>query len=507
MNNSPLFEPDTAPNRDLKSNVAPDDWTNPKPEAVYNLVIIGAGPCGLIAAAGAAGLGAKVALIERHAMGGDCLNVGCVPSKGLIRAARAAAQVRQSAKFGILAAEPEIDFTAAIHRMRQLRANISDVDSVQRYQEELGVDVFLGDAAFSSANTVKVGGQELTFKKALIATGARAARIPIPGLWEAGAFTNETIFSITELPKRLAVIGAGPIGVELAQAFARFGSEVTLIQHGEHILSKEDPDAAEIVHQSLVHDGVTIHCRTELERVSKDGAEPTLQLKHSDGNSSALKVDAILVAAGRQPNIESLQLEAAGVSSPQHGVEVDDRLRTSNPNIYAAGDVAMRHQFTHTADAAARIVIQNALFLGRKKLSDLVIPWCTYSEPEIAHVGMYQHEAEEKGLETDVYRQDFNHVDRAILDGETDGFVKVITRKGSAEILGATIVANHAGELISEITLAMTHGLGLDKIASTIHSYPTQAEAIKKVADSYSRTKLTPMVSKLFKKWLAWSRR
>ncbi|MFK7909188.1 MAG: mercuric reductase [Akkermansiaceae bacterium] len=501
-----LFKPNNEHNQLLKSHVAPDDWKNPEPAEKYNLVVIGAGPCGLIAAAGAAGLGGKVALIERHAMGGDCLNVGCVPSKAVIRAARVAAQVKRASKFGVNTEGVTMDFATAMNRMRELRAGISHIDGVKRYQKELGVDVFLGEGKFLSGDTIEVDGTQLKFKKALVATGARAAKIPVPGLWEAGAHTNETIFSLTELPKRLAVIGAGPIGCELAQAFARFGSEVSLFDNSDHILSREDSDAAAVVEQSLHNDGVNIICNSSIEKVSTDGNIKTLHYR-IDGKDLTLESDAILVAVGRAPNIEGLNLEKANVSYNKRGIEVDDRLRTSNKNIFAAGDVAMKYQFTHTADAASRIVIQNALFHGRKKLSDLVVPWCTYTEPEIAHVGMYEKDAQDQGIETDTYVQHFNDVDRAILDGQTEGFVKIHTRKGSPEILGATIVADHAGDLISELTLAITHGVGLDKIASTIHPYPTQAEAIKKLGDAYSRTKLTPFVSKLFGKWLAWSRR
>lgn len=501
-----LFEPNNEHNQLLKSHVAPDNWNNPDPAPMYNLVVIGAGPCGLIAAAGAAGLGAKVALIERHAMGGDCLNVGCVPSKGVIRAARIAAQVKRAAHFGVHTQDVEVNFAEAMDRMRKLRAGISHVDGVQRYQEELGVDVFLGEGSFTSENTIEVDGTILNFKKALIATGARAAKIPVPGLWESGAHTNETIFSLTELPKRLAVIGAGPIGCELSQSFARFGSQVSLFDNGAHILNREDADAAAIVDQAMRNDEVKVICKSAIKEVTTEGDVKTIHYE-SDGEQCTLEADAILVAVGRTPNIEGLNLEAAGVSYHKRGIEADDHLRTSNKHIFAAGDVAMKYQFTHTADAAARIVIQNALFHGRKKLSDLVIPWCTYTEPEIAHVGMYEHDAKAKGIEIDTYMQELDDVDRAILDGEAEGFVKIHTRKGTAEIIGATIVADHAGDLISELTLAITHNIGLDKIASTIHPYPTQAEAIKKLGDAYSRTKLTPFVSKLFNKWLTWTRR
>jgi len=500
-----IFEPKTETNELLKSRVAPDDWTNPKPAEIYNLVIIGAGPCGLIAAAGTAGLGGKVALIERHAMGGDCLNAGCVPSKSLIRAARVAAELGHASNFGIAPKDSQIHFSTAMERMRRLRAKISQVDSVQRYQKELGVDVFLGTGAFKSTTSIEVDGQTLNFKKALIATGTRATKPPIPGLWESGAHTNETIFSLTELPKRLAVIGAGATGCELSQAFARLGSKVALFDHGPNILKGEDTDASSIIDQTMREDGVNILCETSIHRVSSNDDIKTIHYTLGDSQHT-FDADAILVSVGRTPNIESLNLETAQISYHNRGIEVDDQLRTSNKRVFAAGDVAMKYQFTHTADAAARIVIQNALFHGRKKISDLVIPWCTFTDPEVAHVGMYEQDALLQGIEIDTYIQELGEVDRAVIDGQTQGFVKIHTKKGSPKIIGATIVANHAGDLISELTLAMTHGVGLDKVSSTIHPYPTQAEAIKKLGDAYSRTKLTPFVSTILKKWLAWSR-
>jgi pyruvate/2-oxoglutarate dehydrogenase complex dihydrolipoamide dehydrogenase (E3) component len=501
-----LFEPFTTSNQKLKANVFPEDWKNPTPRGTYNLVVIGGGPAGLIIAAGAAGLGAKVALIEKHALGGDCLNVGCIPSKALIRAARAAHEAQTAGeRFGVHAREVTVDFPAVMERMRALRAGISPVDSAQRYQEELGVDVFLGEGHFLDTHRIAVGEDILQFKKAAITTGARAARLPIPGLWESGALSNETVFSLTELPKRLAVIGAGPIGCELAQAFRRLGSEVTLLESVKPILNREDPEAAAIVEQALRKEGVAIKYEFEISQVTAKEEEKTLHLA-KDGSTEELIVDQILVGVGRAPNVEGLNLEKAGVVYDRQGITISVTLQTSASHIYAAGDVAMKLKFTHTADAAARIVIQNALFLGQKKLSSLVVPWCTYTDPEIAHVGLYRHEAEDQGLEVETFTQELAHLDRALLDDESEGFVKVHSKKGSGEILGATIVAAHAGELISEIGLAITHGLTLSQIASTIHPYPTQAEAIKRVGDAYNRTKLTPTVAGLMKKWLAWTR-
>ncbi len=490
-------------NRLLVSHVHPSDWVNPTPSGRYNMVVVGAGTAGLVTAVGAAGLGAKVALIERNLMGGDCLNVGCVPSKALIRAAHAMAEVRDAAEFGIeIPGGIKFDFGKMMERMRRLRAGISHHDSAARFTE-LGVDVYIGNATFTGRNTVEVEGATLEFSKACIATGARAARLPIPGLWDVGALTNESVFSLTELPPRLAVIGAGPIGVELAQSFARFGSEVTILENQRGILGREDRDAATIIEQSLIRDGVHLNCCQNTVNVRKDGQEKVIELEGTEGGPrSELRVDEILVGVGRAPNVDNLGLETAGVKYDKRGVEVDDFLRTSNSDIYAAGDVCFAYKFTHTADALARIVIGNALFFGRGRTSALTIPWCTYTDPEIAHVGLYEHDADKKGIAIDSYKVDMSTVDRAILESETDGFVKIHCKKGSDEILGATIVARHAGEMISEITTAMIGGVGLASIAKTIHPYPTQAEAIKKAADAYNRTRLTPFVKNLFDKIL-----
>lgn len=502
----PLILPDTAENRLLSNNVHPTDWINPDPAPCYNLVVIGAGTAGLICSAGAAGLGAKVALIERHLMGGDCLNVGCVPSKGLISASRALHHVRNAAAFGVLDGQKTgFDFGSAMERMRKLRADISHHDSARRFRDELGVDVFIGEGRFSGPDSVAVDGKTLRFKKAAVCSGARAAAPPIPGLAEAGYLTNETVFSLTELPTRLAVIGAGPIGCELAQAFSRFGSKVTLIELGPHILGREDRAAAEILQNRLINEGIDLQLGVTILRVEKRGNIRMILLER-DGQQIEIVADEILVGVGRAPNIEGLGLEAAGVRSDRNGVTVNDRLQTSNPNIYAAGDICSPYKFTHTADAQARVLLTNALFKGRQKVSDLVIPWCTYTDPEIAHVGMYEQDAQEKGIEATTLTIPLSQVDRAVLDGETEGFARVHLHKGTDRILGATIVARHAGEMINEFSLAITNNLGLSTIAKTIHPYPTQAEVIKKLADTYNRTRLTPFVKRLLSGWLKWQR-
>ncbi len=490
-------------NQTLVSYVHPPDWVNPRPTEHYDLVVIGAGTAGLVVAAGAAGLGLglKVALIEKYLMGGDCLNIGCVPSKCIIRSSRIVGEIREASVFGIHVPEHiEVDFPAVMERMRRLRAGISHHDSAQRFQN-IGVDVFLGNGHFSSNNTVKVGDQTLRFKKAVIATGARAMRPQIEGIEKAGYLTNETVFSLTQRPQRLAVIGGGPIGCELAQAFRRLGCEVVLFHRGSHILNKEDGDAAEILQNVLIQEGIRLVLGCQMKHVVKTSEGKTLYFS-CNGIDESITVDEILAGAGRVPNVEGLNLEAVGVEYDQRkGVKVNDYLQTTNPKIYAAGDICMNWKFTHAADAAARIVIKNTLFSpfgwGRSKLSSLVIPWTTYTDPEIAHVGMYEHEAQEKGIDVNTIKIPFSSVDRAIADGEEEGFVKIYHKKGSDQILGATIVARHAGEMISEVTMAIVGKLGLNTLSNVIHPYPTQAEGIKKAADAYRRTLLTAKTKRL----------
>ncbi|MFN8705300.1 MAG: mercuric reductase [Planctomyces sp.] len=500
------LQPNDEHNKKLEANVRPPNWINPTPSGRYNLVVIGAGTAGLVTAAGAVGLGAKVALIERELMGGDCLNVGCVPSKGLISSARVMRTIMKADDFGIeVPVGTAADFSRVMERMRRLRAQISPNDSAARFRD-LGVDVYLGGGRFTSSSTVQVGDQTLHFRKAVIATGARATAPPIPGLDQVPYLTNESVFSLTELPRRMGIIGAGPIGCELAQAFADLGSEVLLFEQSQGILPLEDRDAAEIVRHSILRDGVKLLCCGKDLKLRGDAGGIRISVESNDKQYDEL-VDQLLVSVGRAPNVQNLGLEAVGVEfDARTGVHVNDRMQTTNPSIYAAGDVCSKFRFTHAADFMARIVIQNALFLGRSKASALTIPWCTYTSPEIAHVGLSEKDAKEKGIAVDTWIQHFADIDRAILAGETEGFVRVHTRKGTDRIVGATIVAPHAGDLISELTLAMTHGLGLRKIGRTIHPYPTQAEAIRKLGDQYNRSRLTPFVKFMFQKWLAWSR-
>ena len=495
-------------NQTLVSYVHPNDWVNPTPSEIYDLVVMGAGTAGLVVAAGAAGLdlGLRVALIEKNLMGGDCLNVGCVPSKCIIRSSRVIGELWGAEDLGIKVPDGvEVDFSAVMERMRRLRAGISHHDSATRFQK-LGIDVFLGNGRFSGDSTIEVGGQTLRFKKAVIATGARAVRPALKGIEDAGFLTNETVFSLTERPNRLAVIGGGPIGCELAQAFRRLGCEVVLFHRGSHLLNKEDADAADIVQKVFVREGIRLVLNAQLEQVEKTETGKTIYFENNNGNLESITVDEILAGAGRAPNVEGLNLEAVGVAfDAEKGVEVNDYLQTTNPKIYAAGDICMDWKFTHAADAAARIVIKNTLFspfgLGRSKLSNLTMPWVTYTDPEIAHVGLSEADAQKQGIAINTILIPLSQVDRAIADGETKGFVKIHHKKGSDQIVGATIVASHAGEMISEVTTAIIGKLGLSTLSGVIHPYPTQVEGIKKAADAYRRTLLTPR-SKMLLKWL-----
>ncbi|MFP3941233.1 MAG: mercuric reductase [Thermoanaerobaculia bacterium] len=487
-------------NRELVANVHPQDWRNPEPADRYHLVVVGAGTAGLVTAAGAAGLGARVALVERHLMGGDCLNVGCVPSKGIIRAARSWHEARHAARrFGGPEVAGDGDFAAAMERMRRLRAGISHHDSAERFQG-LGVDVFLSERGgqFVASDALEVDGTRLRFRKAVVATGGRAAVPPIEGLAEAGYLTNDTLFELEELPRSLAVLGGGPIGCEMAQTFARFGSQVTVLDMAEHVLPREDADAAEIVQDSMARDGVAFELGVQVRSVERRGGEAVIRFERPDGGSGEVACDHLLLSVGRSPNVEGLGLEAAGVEYSKQGVQVDDRLRTTNPRIYAAGDVASKYQFTHVADALARIAIQNALFFGRARASDLVVPWCTYTSPEVAHVGLSAHEAEGQGRPVETLTVPLAELDRAILDGEDEGFLRVHLEKGKDRLVGATLVASHAGDMLGELCLAISEGVGLGRIAGVIHPYPTQGEAVKKAADTWRRGKLTPFVKRVF---------
>jgi pyruvate/2-oxoglutarate dehydrogenase complex dihydrolipoamide dehydrogenase (E3) component len=494
--------PQDAYERERAANVHPVEWSNPRPASCYQLVIVGAGSAGLAAAQTAAALGARVALVERHLLGGTCLNTGCVPSKAIIRTSRLYAEMRDADRYGAQVPDDiRVDFAAAMERVRRIRSHISGGDSVRKLAAA-GVDVFFGNVQFSGADSLTVNGEQLRFQKALIATGARPHIPSIPGLREAGFLTNANVFNLTELPPRLLVIGGGPLGCELAQAFGRLGARVTIVQDMPLFLDREERDAAQILSDAFARDGIEVRLNTQAVAVRVENGEKLIDLL-SDDYHNTIAVDAILAGTGRVPNVEGLNLEAAGVDyAAGDGVRVDDFLCTSNPRIYAAGDICLEYQYTDTAAASARIAVQNALFRGRERMSDLVIPWCTYTDPEIAHVGLYVREANQQGIPVKTFTIPMHEIDRAVTDSEDGGFVKVHVRERTDQILGATIVARHAGDMINEITLAMVAGIGLRTLSRVIHAYPTQAEAIRCAADAYNRTRLTPRIRARLRRWL-----
>ena len=470
--------------RELVNLVHPPGWTNPVPASRYHLAVIGGGTAGLVAAAGAAGLGARVALVERDLLGGECLNAGCVPSKTLISSARAG-----------------VPFIEAMARMRRTRAAIAAHDSANRFRA-LGVDVFFGDARFVDADRVSVGSQRLRFARGVVATGSRPAIPSIPGLTDARPFTTETVFDLTEAPRRMAIIGGGPVGCELAQAFQRLGVKITLLHDQVRLLEREDPDASAIVERALQRDGVRLVVAARIGRVEARGDAHAIAYE-SNGTAGLEEVDAVLVTTGRIPNTEGLDLAAAGVEVNSNGaVRVDDFLRTTTPRVYACGDVCLPWKFTHAADAAARIVVQNALFaagpLGRRRLSALRMAWCTFTDPEVAHAGLSEGAARDRGIDVETFTQPLASLDRAMTDSATDGFVKLHTRRGTGKIVGATVVAPRAGELISEVSVAMAAGVRLGALAQVIHPYPTYAEGIRKCGDAYNRGRLTSRVQAAF---------
>jgi pyruvate/2-oxoglutarate dehydrogenase complex dihydrolipoamide dehydrogenase (E3) component len=494
-------------NAALVSNVCPPDWVNPQPKGCYDLVVIGGGPAGLLAVEQAARRGATVALIEERLLGGESLNTGSVPSKCLIRSARAYHDVYKACRFGIqLCQDIQESFPAVMSRLRQVRNRLSLQESARRLRN-MGVDVYFGRGTFSGPRNIIVGGMRLRFARALIATGSRPIVPPIEGIERVGYLTHETVFSLTQQPRRLAVIGAGPAGCELAQAFCRLGSDVTLIEQDNQILPDADADAARVLAGALQRDDVSLCLGAVVSHVRSVDADKVVHIR-KDGESMSIAVDEILVTTGRAPNIEGLNLAAAGVRyDVLRGVIVDKTLRTSNRRVYAAGDVCTHYRVAHAAGAMAQIAVENALWFGRRQFSGMAVPSCTYTEPEVAQVGLNCERAALRGIDMETYSVPMHTVDRAIIDGEETGLVKIHTYKGTDRIAGATIVASHAGEMVGEIALAMVHEIGLGRIAEVIRPYPTQSEAIRKAAELCNRARPAPLVRRLLDRVLEWTRR
>ena len=483
-------------------NTRPADWRNPAAHGRFDLLVIGAGPGGTVAARTAAAAGARVALVERYQLGGNCINEGCIPSKTLLRSAQLYAEMRTAERYGVVPPPTiPVDFAMTMERVRRVRARMARTDTPAQLLEA-GITLFFGCARFVGPDAVDIDGTRLQFRKALIATGSRAVLPKIKGLNEAGFLNNESVFEVTALPASLLVIGGGPLGCEIAQAFARFGTRTVMVHSEPLFLPKEERDAAQMVSDALARDGVEIHLNSHVTEVQSQTDGKHVQIL-SAGNVSSTLVDTILTGIGRRPAVQALDLERAGVAYDTHaGIHVDDFLRTSNPRIYAAGDVCLEHRFTNTAEVSARIVVGNALFLGRRRMSALQIPWCTYTDPQVAHVGMYVRQAREQKIPVKTYTVPMHDVGRAIADSEEDGFVKIHVREGTDHILGATIVGRYAGEMINTVSLAMVAGIGLRRLARVVHAYPTQGDAIRQAAQACANSHASPLLAWLKRKWL-----
>ncbi|GAB5357456.1 hypothetical protein AAMO2058_000376200 [Amorphochlora amoebiformis] len=520
-------------NSTLLENVHPLSWKDPMPpKGKYNLVVLGGGTGGLVTAAGAAAVGARVALVEANLLGGDCLNAGCVPSKALLRSAKVAHTVRNCKEYGInIEGKITVDFGAVMKRLRRLRASLAPNDSAQRFSK-LGVDVYMGHGSFTSKDILTVNGKNLRFHRAVIATGGSPNIPGIPGLKSVPILTSLQVFNLTVLPPKIAIIGTGPVGCEMAQAFTRFGSEVHMFLRGDMPLRKEEIDAREVLMTALENDGVIFHKQIKFKKVemAKEGTQNKVTMDKNkefpdilisiikERKIETIRVNTVIVAAGRRPNVLSCGLDKAGVQfHPLRGIKINDHLQTSNPAIYAVGDCASAYHFTHVADHMARIAVRNALFFGSGRMSGLRIPWCTYTDPQLAHVGEYERDLKRRKVEYQVQKKEFKDVDRSVVDTLTTGFVKnpclffrygvqILLKARSDKILGVTIVGSYAGDMISEISVAMKANMGLAELGSVIHPYPTAAEAIRACGDLYNRTRLTKTTHRLLRGLLEFRR-
>lgn len=460
----------------------------------YDLTVIGAGTAGLVTAAGAASLGAKVALIEKDRLGGECLYTGCVPSKALIESAKLLARMRRAQEFGLHPAEPSFDFLAVMDRMRRVIAEVGKHDRPERFQD-LGVSISHGEARFLSPHEVRVDSRTLTTRKAVIATGSRTAIPPIEGLEETGFLDHVSAFQLTRLPRSIVILGGGPIGVEFAQVFARFGVRVVVLEVVGQLLPREDPEIGQLLEEILVDEGIEVYNCTKAFRVEKTNTGKRIYGACVISTHEHFKqpchfdVEEIFIATGRQPNVEGLDLENAGVETNRQGVVVSDGLRTTADNIWAAGDITGKYLFTHVAEYQGRLAVGNALFPLRRKADYRVVPWTTFTDPEVARVGLTEAEARERYGEIRVYRYAFGDLDRAIIDGEGKGFAKVVCAP-QGKIVGAHLIGPHAGEVIQEVVLALKVGAKIQALSQTIHPYPTLTEVVRRTADAYYREKL-----------------
>ena len=473
----------------------------------YNMAVIGGGSAGLVSAYIAAAVNARVLLIEKHKMGGDCLNTGCVPSKALIRSAKMLSYARRAKDFGFKKAIVEFDFAEVMERVQSVIKKVEPHDSVERYTN-LGVDVKQGEAKIVSPYVIEVDGERITAKNIVVATGARPAVPPIPGIDKVDYLTSDTVWELREQPKRLLVLGGGPIGCELAQSFQRLGCDVTIVQRGAHIMEREDDEISEMVANNFRQEGMNVLTEHTAVRFEVDGEQKVLVCEHR-GNEVSIEFDQVLIALGRRANVSGFGLEELEVKISQRGtIEADEFLRTNYPNIYVCGDVAGPYQFTHTAAHQAWYAAVNALFSPFKsfRVDYSVIPWATYTDPEVARVGLNELEAREKDIPYEVSTYGIDDLDRAIADSEDHGLVKVLTVPGKDKILGVTIVGNHAGDLIAEFVAAMKHGFGLNKILGTIHIYPTMAEANKYAAGVWKKAHKPEKVLEWVKRFHAWRR-
>jgi pyruvate/2-oxoglutarate dehydrogenase complex dihydrolipoamide dehydrogenase (E3) component len=489
--------------QELLQRVRPDDWKNPAAKPLYDLVVVGGGPAGLAAAEWAVRLGLRVALVERRRLGGDSLNTGTIPSKAMIRTAGVHAIMPRAEDFGAPAAhELPVDFQTVMARMRRIRSRLAEYHSADRLRAQ-GVDVFFGVAHFAASDALLVGDTRLRFKKALVATGSQPQRSTIPGLEEAGYLTSESVFELASLPRRLVIIGGGPLGCEAAQTFSRLGTHVTLVQDEPKFLPHEERDASQLLSYSLARDGVDTRLNTAVQGVRVENGVKILDTLN-DATRYRIDADEILLSIGRAPNVTDLGLAAAGIAfDPATGIVVDDFLRTTNPRVYAAGDVCLSLRFTNAAEATARMAVQNAFAAKRRRLSLMTIPWCTYCDPEIAHVGMHVWDASERSVPIKSFTVMMQDVARAITDGQDDGFVKIHVKLGTDRILGATIVASRASEMINEISVAMSTGIGMRKLARILHTYPAQSDAIRQAALAYTLDQPVSWLQRAYARWFA----